>query len=234
MSHTIRPHHLNAIGPFYVVDGCCTACNVPFSEAPSLFAYDDCNHCYVKRQPQTTDELDGMLRAMWAAELQCIRYRGEEPEVLRRLGELGEEQLCDTPQLPSTQPILRRHVTFDARSPDDYALTPVELLEAFQAFLISRNRHWHSYADSPIVVDGVAAQLSYSWSPGILHPVWIQRVISSECRWLLWHSPIEQLGSRGVSHHVDDWLRGDSRFCNIRWFTEEEWNLSKKWQERPW
>jgi hypothetical protein len=79
-----RPHPKNVPGPFYVLDGCCTACEVPVAEAPELFTFDESNHCYVKRQPRAKDEFDRALRAAWFAELECIRYRGNDAVILRR------------------------------------------------------------------------------------------------------------------------------------------------------
>jgi hypothetical protein len=59
------PHSANVPGDFYVEDGCCTMCEVPFAEAPDLFgSVQDprgYTHCYVKRQPETPDELDQMV-----------------------------------------------------------------------------------------------------------------------------------------------------------------------------
>ena len=37
MAQDNRPHPMNVPGPFYVLNGCCTACDVPVSEAPDLF-----------------------------------------------------------------------------------------------------------------------------------------------------------------------------------------------------
>lgn len=68
------PHRLNVLGPFYVEDGCCTACAMPEHEAPELFAWDDAHHCYVKKQPTTPEELGHMLSAIACADLGCIRY----------------------------------------------------------------------------------------------------------------------------------------------------------------
>src|SRR4051794_8313310 len=124
MSETVRPHPMNVPGPFYVVDGCCTACDVPFAEAPGLFAYDGKNHCFVKHQPETKGDLNHMMRAAWAAELQCIRYRGQDPEILRRFGELGEPRLCDVSPPASIQPVFRNHVTFDSASSELDSITP--------------------------------------------------------------------------------------------------------------
>ena len=45
------------------------------------------------------EELLKMLRAIRFAELGCIRYRGQDPEIQRQLVELGEAYVCD--QLPT-------------------------------------------------------------------------------------------------------------------------------------
>jgi hypothetical protein len=232
MSEPNRPHPSNAPGPFYVVDGCCTGCDVPFVEAPGLFAYDGTNHCFVKRQPATKEDLNRMLRAMWAAELQCLRYRGEDFEILRRLGELGEPHLSDVPPPASVRPVFRNHVTFYSAQVE--ATTPRDLAVAFQEYLRSLNRHWLSYEFKPIVEEGATAAFSFSWYQSNFHPIEFSTVLMPHCRWLVRHSPNEKAGSRGVSNHVDDWLKSDSRFCQIRWYSEEQWNGPKDWQETPW
>jgi hypothetical protein len=59
MSTTERPkrHHLNVVGDFYVVDACCSRCDVPQQFAPMLFGADEMS-CFVKQQPQTADETE--------------------------------------------------------------------------------------------------------------------------------------------------------------------------------
>lgn len=98
-----RPHPANAPGDFYVEDGCCTMCEMPFAVAPELFG--SCQdsmgtpHCYVKRQPGSPAELDRMVSAIRHAELQCIRYRGSDRLVQVRLVEADEGMICD--ELPA-------------------------------------------------------------------------------------------------------------------------------------
>jgi hypothetical protein len=100
---SLPPHPANVPGDFYVEDGCCTLCEVPFSEAPELFAYwpnaDAPQHCYVKRQPENPDELETMVSVIRCAELQCIHYRGNDQSLQLRLVEMGEGLACDS--LPS-------------------------------------------------------------------------------------------------------------------------------------
>jgi hypothetical protein len=93
------PHPANVSGDFYVEDGCCTLCEVPFSEAANLFGWwpnpDSPEHCFVKRQPQNSAEVDQMVMAIRCAELQCIHYRGSDRELQSRLVNIGEGMICD-------------------------------------------------------------------------------------------------------------------------------------------
>jgi hypothetical protein len=234
MSETGRPHPKNVPGPFYVVDGCCTACGVPFTEAPGLFAYDDKDHCFVKQQPSSKAEFNRMMHAVWAAEFQCIRYRGQDPDILRRFGELGEPHLCDVSPPTSIRPLFRNHVTFDATTPQAESLMPQDLAMAFQEHLQSLNRHRIAYEFTPLVGGNETAAFSYSWYQSNFHPIEFLTVSMPNCRWLVWHSPDEKVGSRGVSNDVDGWLKKDARFNNVRWYTEGQWQGSKEWQEMPW
>jgi hypothetical protein len=76
MSDKNKPHPRNAPGDFYVEDGCCTTCDVPFYYAPDLFKYDNTEtHCFVSKQPANEAENYQIIKALWASELECIRYR---------------------------------------------------------------------------------------------------------------------------------------------------------------
>jgi hypothetical protein len=233
MNEPHRPHAMNVAGPFYVEDGCCTACDVPFLEAPGLFAYDDKNHCYVKRQPGTNQELNQMLRTAWASEVQCIRYRGKDAEIIRRLAELGGSHLCDIAPPATIQPVFRNIVTFDAASSQAESMTPANLARAFQDYLSSHNQG-PSDRFTPTVEDNLTARFSYSWFEDNFHPIEFRSIKLPDCRWLIQHSSVEKLGSRSVSNQLDDWLKNDDRFCSIRWYSQDQWHGSQQWQETPW
>ena len=57
-------HHLNALGRFYVDDGC-AGCNLCISTAPRHFKKDDgeAKRAYVFRQPETPAEIGSCLEA---------------------------------------------------------------------------------------------------------------------------------------------------------------------------
>jgi hypothetical protein len=64
-----------------------------------LLAYDERDgtpyHCYFKRQPQTPEEIERALEAVWRSEIQGLRYAGTDPEILRRLTDKGCADCCD-------------------------------------------------------------------------------------------------------------------------------------------
>ena len=98
-----KPHPLNTPGDFYVGDGCCTMCGVPFCIAPELFgtleSSQGLDHCFVRQQPENPDQLGFMLMAIAVAETRCIRYKGTDYSIQTALVRDGEAAQCDS--LPS-------------------------------------------------------------------------------------------------------------------------------------
>ena len=93
-----RSNPANVPGDYYVEDGCCMTCEVPLAWAPDLFAWrfdsHGSPHCYVKKQPETSDEEDRMFEAIRHAEAGCIRYCGRDRAIQERLVEAGEGPIC--------------------------------------------------------------------------------------------------------------------------------------------
>lgn len=204
------------------------------SEAPGLFAYDSENHCYVARQPRTKTETDRMVFTVWAAELQCIRYRGRAPELLRRFAELGEPHICDTPPPADIQAVCRNHVTFEAACETVESMTASQLAVVFQEYLRSTKRDGLTYRFTQLTENREASVFSYAWFRNHLHAVEFRRIDFPACRWLVRHFSAQATGGRGVSRQLHDWLENDDRFCGIRWYTETEWEATNEWQETPW
>jgi hypothetical protein len=95
---------LNVIGPFYVEDQCCTACGIPEHIAPELFAEDPRSvHCFVRKQPGTAEEIDKVVEVMHSQDLDCVRYGGDDPAMLRRLDAENRARLCDRPSARITR-----------------------------------------------------------------------------------------------------------------------------------
>jgi hypothetical protein len=79
----------NVPGPFYVANGECLICGAPERFAPDLIGYDEENlHCYFKKQPTTTDELDQAAKAVAVACCEAIHYEGDDPAIKQRIFEV--------------------------------------------------------------------------------------------------------------------------------------------------
>lgn len=91
----------NVSGDFYVKHGCCTLCGMPHIEAPELFGGIDekgnitHEQCFVKKQPETPEELNHMINAMASQELTCIRYCGKNNYIKSRIKATGEHNQID-------------------------------------------------------------------------------------------------------------------------------------------
>jgi len=93
-------HPKSAPGDFYVEKGQCLACGVPHVVAPDLVGWTDekVQHCYWKKQPETPAELERAIAVLEAQELECHRYAGTDPAILKRV----LSTYCDYPvQSPS-------------------------------------------------------------------------------------------------------------------------------------
>ncbi len=223
MADCVRPHPQNADGAFYVTDGCCTACGVPISSAPDLFAWDSREHCFVRRQPSTPVETDQMLRAVRGAELDCIRYRGRDPDILERFAELGVPQLCDHGGRFDIAPALRNQVTFVLTAEPERR--PEHVAAEFRAYFLGldpeRNRA------TPVTSSDGSASFSCAWFEDQFHPVSFRSGAESES-WLIQHQ-----GNLGVSDLLQEWLtkRGATR---VQWFADSDRNRSGSWRATPW
>lgn len=85
----------NVSGPFYTT-GTCLACAAPEAEAPELLAEltDDNYETYFVRQPETPEEVERACRALEACCVAALRYGGQDPTIIRRLG--NRPEYCDT------------------------------------------------------------------------------------------------------------------------------------------
>jgi hypothetical protein len=223
-----KPHPRNVDGPFYVEDQCCTACGVPDDCAPGFFAWEDL-HCYVSRQPATAEELEQMLDALQSAELDCIRYRGDDVAILRRLTENGLGECCDLPPPQGASPIVRTHVAFRLSA---VWRDPARALAAdFRDHLRRQNvdRTYRSYRVKPTWRSSV---VQFSWFRDF-HTVWFSRAEGRPERWLAHHGSERKLGGRAVSRVLHDWLSGSPRYADVRGFTADQWRAGEEGAERP-
>jgi hypothetical protein len=238
MSSKPKRHPLNVPGPFYVESGCCTACMAPHVQAPDMMGFDEAEgHCFVQRQPQSKEEVYKAMRAVWSTETDCLRYAGNDQEILRRLVELGGGGLCDTPVPPGLKPTLWNHVTLEANLTESDKSTVrrcVLLARSFSSFLSSENTEYIQHKVTPLLLERDGVSLAFSWFKDNFHRLTFTTGEAGTSRWLVSHSPTERLGSTAVSLTLDDWLRSDERFHSVRWHTTESWNNGTgEWQETP-
>jgi hypothetical protein len=229
MSDQNKPHHMNVAGDFYVVDQCCTACGVPTHLAPETFAFVNDGHgehCYVQRQPAAPDELERALMVVRCQELGCVRYRGTDAVILRRLTEAGEGGQCDAPLPPGVHPVLRNHVSVEAQSLEARSWEPATVLERFRLWLMRRTR---SYRTTPVVRTASGASFSFSWTAESFHEVRASPCGDAPGRWLLHHS-----GNIAVSETIAEWLGSADELGAAQWYSQEEWKRGLPGQNRPW
>jgi hypothetical protein len=231
MSDTIRPHPKNAPGDFYVEDGCCLYCGVPEVTAPEMFAWDG-DHCFVARQPATPRDFENMLEAMRMADLECVRYRGQAPDIVRSVVEYGQGYLLDVAPPTHLREIVRTYVTFDLTSEFSGQPTVRGVAEKLEAYLreTSDNPRVNYKFVGVRVALGVAS-LAYGWAEE-LHPIEVLRSQRVDGSFLIRHSPVVLLGTRAVSRILDAWLRSGC-FQNFRWYSEDEWNSGATGRNTP-
>jgi len=206
-------------GPFYVEFGCCTACGVPESIAPEMFAYDSTQHCYVKRQPQSGDDLERALKILRTQDLGCVRYGGTDSEIRRRLAEAGESSACDFP-MTDVPPVVRNIVSFETAQPSNQDNVSLDEFVSYwrrqrPMTPIRTKRSWWN-----------RSAVSISWFEDEFHRLTIRAI---DGRWMIQHH-----GPPGLSDSLHDWLSTTPRFSDIRWYTERAWELRSAWQKRPW
>lgn len=91
----------SARGDFYVVKGECLACGYPHVVAPDLIGWtgEKTPHCYWKKQPENSAELERAIAVLEAQELECHRYAGADPMILDRVC----SAYCDYPKQLSSE-----------------------------------------------------------------------------------------------------------------------------------
>jgi hypothetical protein len=215
--------------PFYVEDGCCTACGIPEGAAPDHFTFGEDGQCYVRRQPCTQQETGRMLQAMWGAELDCIRYRGHDSDVFQRLGAIGKPHLCDFPPAEGIAVVLRNHVTFT--SVERSSVDVEEVVGDFRSFWMKGPMHWMHGPHRPL---WGTMWFEFDWSRNRRHRVHVCHADRGKSRILMSHSPRETTGSRAVSDVLNRWLTQSTCFGQQQWYTAEEWRRGMCGSPAPW
>lgn len=218
----MKPHPQNVPGPFYVQDRCCIACGVPVDTAPDNFDWTEAeDHCFVKRQPVGPEEIDRTLRAMWSAEVDCIRYRGVDPSILARIAQFGLAGSCDTAPPVVVEEIVRDRVSFRSPHTGDRAAAIAErfrtyLLQPrdFRRFTVRPRRPW---APSRIILSWTAG-LSGS---GQFHTVVFEEPAATPERVEARLESRHREALHGLGFILHDWLVTDGAQA-LRWWSSRE------------
>ena len=85
-----QPHSMNAPGLFYVVNQDCMTCGYPHVLAPDLMAWEMNSegreaHCYFRKQPETSQEIEQAVKAVEGSCCGALRYAGSDPDIIKRI-----------------------------------------------------------------------------------------------------------------------------------------------------
>lgn len=85
-----QPHCMNLPGAFYVVNQDCMTCGYPHVLAPDLMAWEMNSegreaHCYFRKQPETSQEIEQAVNAVKGSCCGALRYSGSDPEIIKRM-----------------------------------------------------------------------------------------------------------------------------------------------------
>jgi hypothetical protein len=207
----------NAPGPFYVLANSCIACGAPQAEAPELVAGCDSDEgCFFRRQPETPEEVDAAIRATLVSCVEVYRYGGEDPEIRRRLGEIGHALLCDHP-LEGVTEVVRDHVRFAFDATHAAALAAQIL-----AWVIEQNPN--GACTEPVEGDAEAAAFEHTHSAKYARPLIYRLARLPDGYWLLVMSPRNPwLHDLLVSHGARE----------LRWFSADELAAGAEGKRRP-
>jgi hypothetical protein len=191
--------------------------------APDIFDWaEDGSHCVVKRQPTGPADLDRTMIAICRAEVDCIRYRGEDPLIARRIAESGNPSNCDVPPADAS-PRLRSRVRFATDRPDD---TPAALAARLRAWLIGGRNPYTRVKPRRL---WSPSTVTFSWDHGLLWRPHFHTVRFEAVTGLRGFGAILESGWRpasvGLGFTLDEWLRDAEGVRDMRWYArEEDWN----------
>jgi len=192
---------------FYIEPDCCLLCGVPEDIAPELFRTGDAS-CFLIRQPRSPAEFDKAIVAMGSSEVDCIRYGGSEPGILRRLGEADMASFADDPGATVFRPLIRDRVGFVIPG----APTAAELAVSLRSHLRANGRYTLGKSFRRRTV-------KFAWSGRHFHSVRFKPADGPAQSARLF--PAGPAALQGLARLVDDWLRSGCGAGNILWHTKK-------------
>jgi len=229
----MKPHAQNAPGDFYVEEGCCITCGIPVELAPTVFDWADepyPSHCIVKRQPGSDEEVTQTLEALLDGEVSCIRYRGRDADVARRIVEMGMAECCDGETPSDAVVIIRDRVSFAA------TMGPHEAARRYRAYLQARSdeRQLNPFAFDDAGLANGGNEVRHAWFEDTFHTVSFEggedpgRVIA-----IARPNPRVEGARGGLARDVGRWLTCEPAADDLRWYAEWQWLAGGPWSTSP-
>ncbi|MGH6616752.1 ferredoxin [Sphingomonas sp.] len=217
--------------PFYVEAECCLLCGVPEHIAPELFHTGE-HHCSFIRQPHTSSEIDKTVEAMASSEVDCIRYRGDNDVILRRLGEAGLADLVDGAKAAGYSELRRDRVRFRPPGLSADGMSAKSLASAFRQYL--RGQSDFSGVNRYKVMPATLwpRTVTLSWFEWNFHSVIFEASLINELR-VISLKPAFPDALKGLARILDDWLRAAQKYQEIEWLTAAQLSLGGKGFHSP-
>jgi len=208
----------NVAGDFYVSgEGCCTLCGMPEAVAPDFFDSDKVQ-CFVKRQPQTSDEITTVLEAFITQEFDCVRYGGSDSRIIQRLLDANEGDMADnSAQVQGLKARLRSYVRFRCglTSPSEVITRLIEEPRTLVGYDGKKRfrfkTQWHGEKK---------AVLKLAWYREVYHAVTVTR--EDDGRFFITASPLYVDSIPGMSRLVHDWMTALPALSDVTWMTKDE------------
>ena len=222
MTKRFLAHAQNFQGDFYVVDGECMGCGAPEQQATSMMSHDSEGHCFFFAQPKSPDQLDAVLRALWASCCGAVRYGGSDPVVLTRLAQMGKASACDQATGDSNTLIERNYarLTYVPLS-----RRPVEEFVKFIAASLPTDKY--TFTRGFDYGQGSAAFV-YEWGTRDFRCSARFRIERSSGNVWIVSITRDDGATLGLAMALDTSLRTDLRFGEISWLTKEQ--LARGWE----
>jgi hypothetical protein len=189
-------------------------------------SHDAGNHCFFARQPNTKLEIDAAILALNVSCCGAVRYGGQNRELLIRLAELGEVHCCDYQLDDEPKPANISHASFgfalSAALNEGRATIARNIMEYLAGWLMTGPSRDHRVVD--FHCSETSSSFRYEWgyggTPNLFSETFALEPDRAQ-RWLLRISRKDHRLTAPVRVH--EAMQHDTRFRNVRWFTEEEW-----------
>jgi hypothetical protein len=205
----------------------CMSCGAPETQAPTLMSHDGGGHCFFVRQPASKKETDAAILGALASCCCAVRYGGQDRDILIRFAELGEAQSCDYELDQEPEPANLSRAIFEFEKLEDSNAKRGHILRQIVEYLAKEvapepSRH-SRIADFRCSENAASFRFEWAYSGNIRgNSATFELEPYGEHNWLL--------GISGQDHpttwsaiSVHKAMERDTRFRQIRWFSEDEW-----------